>query len=160
MNVYLIRHGEAESGGMGMSDFDRQLTPHGRKVMKKAAEAWMRIIPTPEMIISSPLIRAKQTAEIVHAVMKVNSDIIFDRRLAGNDDTDSICEMVNTLGPKSVMLFGHEPDMSIHLSNLVSNGSMMAEYKKGMIAKISFYTRAKPGKGVLEFLLPAKLFDI
>lgn len=160
MNVYLIRHGEAESGGFSVSDFDRQLTPHGRKVMKKAAEAWLRIIPTPELIISSPLIRAKQTAEIVHSIMKVKSEILYDRRLAGNDDTDSICEMVNTLGAKSVMLFGHEPDMSIHLSNLVSNGSMNAEYKKGMIAKISFYTKAARAKGVLEFLLPAKLFDI
>lgn len=159
MNVYLIRHGEAESGGYSVTDFERRLTPHGKKLVKKAAEYWKKIIPVPELIVSSPLLRAKETAEIVHGVFGVKSDITFDRLLAGNTDTDSVCEMINMAGVNSIMLFGHEPDMSHHLSVMTSGGYMNAEFKKAMIARISFSSRAAKGRGVLEFLIPAKIFE-
>ncbi|MCC6549684.1 MAG: histidine phosphatase family protein [Ignavibacteriaceae bacterium] len=159
MNVYLIRHGEAESGGFSVTDFDRRLTPHGKKLVKKAAEYWKKIIPVPELIVSSPLLRAKETAEIVHSVFAVKAPISFDRLLAGNTDTDSVCEMINIFGVNSIMLFGHEPDMSHHLSMMTSGGHLNAEFKKAMIARISFASRAVRGKGVLEYLIPARIFE-
>ncbi|GMU86617.1 MAG: phosphohistidine phosphatase SixA [Ignavibacteriales bacterium] len=159
MNVYLIRHGEAESGGYSVTDFERRLTPHGKKVVKKAAEYWKKIIPLPDLIVSSPLLRAKETAEIVHDVFGVKSAIVFDRLLAGNTDTDSVCEMINIFGVNSVMLFGHEPDMSTHLSNMTTGGHLHVEFKKAMIARISFPSRAGRGRGALEFLIPVKIFE-
>ncbi len=56
------------------------------------------------------------------------------------------------------LLLGHEPDFSEHVSQLISNSGAKIDFKKGMIAKISFNGKAKLTRGVLEFLIPAKAY--
>lgn len=157
MIIYLIRHGDAEEHKIGRADSERKLTDEGKKKMHRAAEAWKNLIGGFDYLVSSPLIRAKETAEIAKEVFEFKDDILIDSRLAFGNNTDDIIALANELGG-NVAMFGHEPDFSAHVSNLISYGGALIDFKKGMIAKISFNGKAKLGAGTLEFLIPTKAF--
>ena len=82
MNIYLIRHGDAEKASTLKKDFDRTLTPEGEKKIKIAAEGWKFLTPQFSHIISSPLVRALQTAQIVAQVYKFAGKIYMTGALA------------------------------------------------------------------------------
>lgn len=157
MTIYLIRHGEAEEHKIGRADSERKLTEEGKRKMHRAAEGWKNLINGFDHLVSSPLIRAKETAEIVKEVFEIGDEILIDSRLIFGNKTDSVVDLANELNG-SIAMFGHEPDFSSHVSNLTSNGSNSVDFKKGMIAKISFHGKARLGAGVLEFLIPTKAF--
>ena len=158
MNIYLIRHGDAEKASALKKDFDRTLTPEGEKKIKIAAEGWKLLIPQFSHIISSPLVRALQTAEIVAQVYKFTGKIITDKRLIFGNRTEELIDLANEVMGHDMAFIGHEPDFSEHVSNLISNSSAKIDFKKGMIAKISFSAKAKMSRGVLEFLIPPKVY--
>lgn len=72
--------------------------------------------------------------------------------------TEDIISLVNEMPGDDIVLFGHEPDFSTHLSRLVSNSGAEFDFKKGAIAKIVFQGRARLSAGTLEFLVPVKAF--
>lgn len=76
MNLYLVRHGAAEDKKPGGRDFDRGLTEEGKKKMSAAVKGWKALIPGFDTLVSSPLIRAVQTAEIVKKGYGLKDDII------------------------------------------------------------------------------------
>lgn len=157
MTLYFIRHGEAEDHKLGKSDSERRLTEEGRKKMRRAAEGWKDLIGSFDYLVSSPLIRAKETADIVKDVFEFKDDILLDSRLIFGNKTENIVDLANELGG-NIAMFGHEPDFSNHVSNLISKGSATVNFKKGMIAKIMFGSKARIGVGILEFLIPTKAF--
>lgn len=67
MNIYLIRHGDSEGISKGMKDSERKLTPEGEMKIRNASIFWKNIIPDFDYIISSPYVRAVQTAKIIAA---------------------------------------------------------------------------------------------
>ena len=158
MNIYLIRHGDAEKASTHKKDFDRKLTVEGEQKIKTAAEGWKVLIPNFSHIISSPLIRVVQTAEIVAIVYKITGKIIMDKRLAFGGKTDDIIDIANEIMGNDMAFVGHEPDFSAHVSNLISSSGANIDFKKGMIARISFDGKVKMPRGVLEFLIPAKAY--
>ena len=158
MNIYLIRHGDAERASTYTKDFERNLTSEGEQKIKKAAEGWKVLIPQFSHIISSPLVRALQTAEIVAQVYKFKEKIIVDKRLMFGNRSEELIDLANEIMGTDMAFVGHEPDFSEHVSNLISISGASIDFKKGMIAKISFDRRAKLCKGVLEFLIPIKVF--
>ena len=158
MNIYLIRHGDAEKASVSKKDSERKLTPEGENKIKVSAEGWKLLIPQFSHIISSPLIRALQTAEIIASVFKFPGNIIVDKRITAGSKTEELIDIANEiLGPEMAFV-GHEPDFSEHVSHLISNSGVQIEFKKGMIAKISFNGRVKISRGVLEFLIPGKAY--
>src|SRR3990170_4168847 len=132
MNIYLIRHGDAEKASALKKDFDRTLTPEGEQKIK--------------------------TAEIVAQVYKFTGKIITDKRLIFGNRTEELIDLANEVMGHDMAFIGHEPDFSEHVSNLISNSSAKIDFKKGMIAKISFSAKAKMSRGVLEFLIPSKAY--
>lgn len=158
MNIYLIRHGDAEKASLSKKDFDRKLTPDGEQKIKTAAEAWKNLIPDFTHIISSPLVRAIQTAEIVAAVYKFSGKIIIDKRLSLGSKTENIIDLTFEIMGNDMAFVGHEPDFSSHVSNLISSSGARVDFKKGMIAKISFDGKVRMGRGILEFLIPIKAY--
>lgn len=158
MNIYLIRHGDAEKASGQKKDSDRMLTFEGEQKIKIAAEGWKVLIPQFSHIISSPLARALRTAEIVAQVFKFTGEIIIDKRLMFGNRTEELIDLANEIMGQDMAFVGHEPDFSEHASNLISNSSAKIDFKKGMIAKISFPAKAKISRGVLEFLIPAKAY--
>jgi phosphohistidine phosphatase len=158
MNIYLIRHGDSEGISKGLKDSERKLTPDGELKIRNASLFWKNIIPEFEYIISSPYLRALQTAKIIATVYNFKKEIFIDKRLGCGSETESLIEIFNSFQSGEIALVGHQPDLSNHLSRLISGSGASVEFKKGAIAKISFNNKVREGKGVLEFLVPPGIF--
>ncbi len=155
MNIYLIRHGDAERTSLSKKDFDRELTTSGLTKVKTAAINWKMLINSFDFIVSSPLKRAEQTASAIAEVYEFKKEILLDKRLSPGSKTENLIEIANSFSGEEIAFIGHQPDFSEHLSNMISTKGAYLEFKKGAIAKVSFYNKAHLGKGTLEFLIPA-----
>lgn len=158
MNLFLIRHGEAADKKAGQSDSERSLTEEGSKVLNSAAKNWKEFIPHFDYLVSSELKRAIQTAEIIRNVYNIKEKVHVDKRLNPGSNTEDIIDIANELSGENIALFGHEPDFSEHTSLFISSAGANVEFKKGAIAKITFHSKARIGAGVLQFLIPPKVF--
>lgn len=156
MNIYIVRHGDAEPAMIG-ADKERALTREGIEILYKATAGWKALIPNIDCIVSSPLLRAIQTAEIIHKAFSVQSDIIIDQTVVSGN-TSKILEIANVMRKQDILFCGHEPDCSRYLADMVANSGNNLSFKKGMIAKVSFNGKARIGAGYLDFIIPAKLF--
>ena len=78
MNLYLIRHSIAENITIDKKDFDRELTKEGKFVIKKTSEAWKNYIGNVDVVLTSPLKRAIQTAEIISTNLQEKQNLIKD----------------------------------------------------------------------------------
>jgi phosphohistidine phosphatase SixA len=158
MNLYLIRHGDAERISGEVQDFNRKLTPEGEFILRAAVKNWKNLIPSFDHIISSPYIRAIKTGKIIASEYNLLDKFDTNDKLSCGSKTEDIIEIANSLDGKNIALIGHEPDFSNHLSKLISSTVAFASFKKGAIAKIIFNNKAALSRGVLEFLIPAEIF--
>jgi len=155
MNLYLIRHGKAEVKSESGRDFDRELTVKGRRKIESIALRLNDLGITFDKIYSSPLVRAKQTAEIFLHHMINECDFEINNTLAAGCNAKTLLENI-LFEHEKVALIGHEPDMSQILSDLC--GAVNLQFKKGGIAKIVFEGEPRIGAGILEFLITPKIF--
>jgi Phosphohistidine phosphatase SixA len=158
MKIYLIRHGDAESSSLSQKDFDRNLSAQGIEKLKKTVYGWKNYIKSFDFLVSSPYLRAIQTTQIIADIYNINNKIIIDERIGCGSRTEDIINIANSLAVEKIAFIGHEPDMSNHISSLISAGGVNVEFKKAMIAKIAFGGRVRFSKGVLQYLIPSELF--
>ena len=158
MELLLVRHGIAEDQGARFpADFDRPLTSDGRARMVVEGAA-LRGLWLPDAIITSPLVRARQTAEILARACGIDGISVSDS--LAERDFDDVFAAVTKLGVRRVAAVGHEPLLSMTLSIALtgSPGTVRSTFKKGAAALIGFDGDAKAGEGWLEWLLqPAAL---
>src|SRR5262245_43734150 len=109
MDIYIVRHGIAEEGSRGMSDEKRALTSEGRKKMKEAAGGFAKLGLGVERVFSSPLVRARQTAEILAAPLQRAVEEMSELS-PGYGPSDVLRALQHFSGLKSVMLVGHQPN--------------------------------------------------
>jgi phosphohistidine phosphatase len=157
MKLYFLRHGVAvESGEWDGDDASRPLTDDGRKAMEREAKAIEELGIDPDRIITSPLTRAKQTAEIV--AQRLNAKIVEDDRLAGDFDEQALSLILrNHSDAKALMLVGHEPDFSRTIGELIGGGRV--DLKKGGLARVDLRDTSSLD-GELVWLVPPKLLMI
>jgi phosphohistidine phosphatase len=158
MNIYLIRHSDAEKSSETVKDNDRKLTKEGELKARASAAGWKNLIKGFDYIVSSPLTRAVETAKITSEIFGHGKEIVIDKKIACGSRTEELIELANSLGGEDVAFVGHEPDCSEHISRLTSISGSFVEFKKCAIAKICFQNKARIGKGILEFLIPPKAF--
>ena len=154
MNIFLIRHGKAEPASQGKKDIDRELTEEGISIIKRSVGFWKNGIISFDFIVTSPFKRAVQTAEIIAELMNYKNDLIKDSALSPGSSTRSVIQLAEALNADNIAFVGHQPDMGYHISSLVCNSQMNLKFSPVSIAKVSFDGKPKPGKGILEFLLP------
>ncbi len=159
MNLYLIRHGDAEKLSLSKTDFDRELTSKGRELTKKSAEALKKIVKPFDVIASSPLTRAVQTAEIVANVFDYSKEIITDKKITAGSSPEDLIDFIRSINVENIAVVGHEPDMSNYVSALTSSSGVYLEFKKGAVAKVNFEGKVRMASGTLEFLIPPKVFE-
>ena len=154
MNLYLIRHSIAENISFDKKDFDRELTEEGKFVIKKSAEAWKNYVGNVEVILTSPLIRAIQTAEIISSTLQEIPNLIKDNNLGTGSRTADLIDILNSLEYKNVVVVGHQPDLSQHLNNFCGTGSFNLAFPPASLAKIEFDNSIKYGRGRLIYFVP------
>ena len=106
MNLYLVRHSIAENISIDIKDFDRALTDEGKFVISKASEEWSKYISDVEVILTSPLKRALETAEIISSNIKSPHNIIKDNNLGTGIKTAHLIDLLNSLDYKNVFVVG------------------------------------------------------
>ena len=105
--MFLVRHAEAEPGDPDEPDELRRLTPRGRKQAQELGKRLARQRARPAVVISSPLLRARETAEAIAEQLAVGAE--QDDRLAPGCTIDVYREAVRGRG-ESVVTVGHQPD--------------------------------------------------
>lgn len=156
--IYVLRHGIAvERGTRGYAkDSDRPLTPEGRKKMRRIARTLRRFELSFDLILSSPYVRARQTAEIVAKAFKAEKGLKFSEHLAAEGDAEELIEQLRRLyhSPSSVLLVGHEPYLSQLISVLLTGEPDLAlTLKKGGLCKLTTQRLTYARCATLEWLL-------
>jgi phosphohistidine phosphatase len=153
MDIYFLRHGEAEDTAPDQTDAERPLTKKGRKQARKAGKWFAKNGISCEVIVSSPLLRASQTAKPI--AKKLGVGMIADARLSGGLLTvTGLVQLLNEFDdPPSVLLVGHEPDFSEVIGELIGGH---VEMKKAAIALVSC-EQLTAGEAELRFLIPPEL---
>jgi phosphohistidine phosphatase len=158
MELYILRHGIAvERGSPGYKkDGDRPLTKEGEEKMRQIAEAMLVMDLKFDLILSSPYIRAEQTARIV--ATELDEDVTFTEFLLPNANALELIREINDEKPQRVLLVGHEPDLSRLASLLVTGASdATIELKKGGLCKLTLDKLAFAQCATLNWLLTPRL---
>lgn len=161
MKLYLLRHGIAvDAGAPGCaSDADRYLTDEGREKVRRVAKAMVALELELGVMLSSPLIRARETAEIVADVLRMRKRLRLTDQLAPDASPLQLIREINTLRPRpdAVLLVGHEPFLSEFASFLLTGGVGLAlTLRKGGLLKLEMAKLEPDRRATLEWLLTPK----
>ena len=165
MNLYLMRHGLAvERGTPGYdNDGERPLTPKGERKVRRVAEALLQMEVVFEVILSSPLVRARQTAEALLAEVKAPEKLQLTEHLAPGGRAKELVKLIQELPgpPQNVLLVGHEPDLGQFASLLLSGGEAMSiPFKKGGVARLTVDRWRASRCASLEWLLTSRQMEM
>jgi phosphohistidine phosphatase len=155
--LYFLRHGKAGQGSMAPDDDERTLTPAGVDALRAAAPIWRRINLRPDVVISSPLPRALETAELLVAGLELSDPPVVDDRLRPGAEWADLAQVIASHAEaRRVMFVGHEPDLSSAVCLLT--GASAVRLRKGAIACLEFPGVPEPGSGELAWLLDPDLY--
>lgn len=151
MLLYILRHGDAIE--QGYEDVERPLSSVGKEQALIAANALKSLNASLDMILSSPLVRSKQTAKTIEKELQVNKFATTQHLIPGSDHLELI-KQLNELELNQILLVGHEPHLSVLVSLLI-NGKTYThiEIKKGSLALVETPFPIEVGKGMLKLLL-------
>jgi phosphohistidine phosphatase len=157
--LYFLRHGLADrSAFTGSDDRLRPLTPQGIARLEAATANLARLNLGCDRIVTSPLTRCLQTAEIAAAALGLVDSLVSDPRLApgfGLADLEEI--LAGHRDCDILMLVGHEPDFSVTVSELTGGSDLV--FKKGGLARVDLYPGPGP-TGDLVWLVPPKILSL
>ena len=149
MDVFLLRHGKAKQPSIREpSDHLRPLTISGFRSMEKIGMAIKKMNINPDILASSPLTRAVQTAEIVSR--HINSDVSIWESLKPEMSHHAAAEAILASDLDSIMLVGHEPHLSDLASHMISGGEASISIKKGGLVCIDITPR---NQNILRYVL-------
>ncbi len=164
MELYFLRHAIAvERGTPGYEDDSRRpLTDEGRAKMQNNARGMKALDISFDAVLSSPYVRAEQTAAIVASVFKIRtSDIRITEQLTPFAAFEDLLKELTTHFPKArrILLVGHEPHLSGMVSFLLVGGqSIPIEFKKGGLCSLRAEKLSGPGSATFNWMLtPAQL---
>jgi phosphohistidine phosphatase len=153
--LYLLRHSDAgDPMAWKGPDADRPLSGKGEKQAERLGRFLKEVGFKPDAVLSSPKVRAAQTAEIVARHLGV--PVTTSDLLAGALGIESVEAIVQHAGdPSRPVLVGHDPDFSDLLEALT--GASGVTMKKGALARIDAERPFAPGRGTLRWLVPPDL---
>ena len=156
VRLFFLRHGAAVDAEVWKGgDYDRPLTTDGQARVAREAKALSKLGLDVDVMITSPLERAKETAVIVADALKIRDRMVEDERLGSDFCVERLSEMLQEhVDAKTIMLVGHEPTMSETIGSLV--GGARIDLKKGGLACVDIPERASLS-GDLLWLVPPKI---
>lgn len=161
MELYLIRHGVAQQLGLknDFTDEKRTLTAEGRERMREAARGLRKLGVQLDLLLTSPLVRAVETAELVAEALGLSKkEIIETGRLApGGSAEDLFAEIKGHTGVESAALVGHEPYLGELAARMVqSSGRLAMNLRKGSVCCINIVETVPSFRGELLWLMTPK----
>ena len=152
MRLFFLRHGVAVPGSSRLNDFDRPLTEDGRTELAAVAQGLRRLKLKGVPILSSPLVRARETSDIVAPILNSTVEIVDDLRSGA--PFEAFQNLINrSLARECVLFVGHEPDFSDAASALIGAPGGTVVLKKAGALRIDISGRAERGAGRLRWLL-------
>lgn len=131
--LYLVRHGVAEDHSSTGRDFDRRLTDEGREKMSRAAQGLAALGTRVDVLVSSPLVRAVQTADEIAGAFPAARREVWEELACGVDEIALTSRLESEIPAENVMLVGHEPDL----------GELLSFFLTGRAS--AFHTRVRKG---------------
>jgi phosphohistidine phosphatase len=161
MELYLLRHGLAvERGTAGYEDDSRRpLTAKGKRKMERIARGMKSNGLSFDLILSSPFVRARQTAEMVARAFKATRRLKFSDHLSPDGELEDLIHDLKRLyqRPKSVLLVGHEPYLSHLMTTLLAGKPVFdVNFKKGGLCLLTAGSLRQGPCATLEWLLTPK----
>ena len=161
MDLLVIRHAIAgdrdEWAKTGRPDQDRPITDEGRERMQENARALQLLVPRLDLLATSPLVRAVQTAEVVSEAYD-DLDIVSAPPLASGGALDEVRAWLAARSESRIAIVGHEPDLGQLVSwFLVGNPSAGIGLKKGGACLLRFAGPPAPGTAELRWFMPPKI---
>ena len=150
MDVYFLRHGEADWPDWEKSDDERPLTRRGKKEMHEVGKFLKRVKAEPDLIVTSPLPRASQTADIAAEHLKTKSR--KDKLLAPGFGRPELERILKKYPAERLMVVGHEPDFS-HTIEQLTGGTI--KLSKAGVALVELNRSWRSGR--LLWLIPPKI---
>ncbi len=156
MEIYILRHGIA-ADAPGERDAERALTAEGRRKLKEVLARARAGGVTPDLILTSPLRRAIETARLAAEELGYKGEIVQTRALMPPSAPEDVWVDLQAHREDRVLISGHEPQFGELLSWLLNSPYMCVDFKKGALARVDAErTQARP-KGVLKWFLTPKL---
>ena len=156
MEVYVLRHGKAAPPSFRTpSDHDRPLTDVGLRDLSRTGRALRRMSIRPGTLASSPLLRAVQTAEAISRYVMADVEIWED--LKPETAPDETLHTIRSTGADSIMVVGHEPNLTGLISHMISDHAATISLKKGGLACVRLPVL---GRGALRYILTPKQMEM
>ena len=156
MEIYVLRHGEAEERETGLADRDRKLTAKGKQALKTVLTVASGLEVAPDVILTSPLRRAQETAALAAQVLGCKR-VIETRSLLPGASPDVVWKEIGADHKvDKILLAGHQP----HLGSLIAlllEAPVMVDLKKGALVRIATRGKLGPPRGVLKWMITAKV---
>jgi len=154
MQLYLLRHAEAEEDPT--NDEQRALTAKGEKQVRKVGRFCRSHSVIPDIILSSPLRRAEETARIFARELDVPNIVQVEEFLRpGMTAKSTLSGLEKYLEKASVLLVGHEPDFSTLAGSLIGTHAENIHFRKATLMSVSL-PKMESGAGAIDFLIPVK----
>jgi phosphohistidine phosphatase len=158
MEIYVFRHGIADDGQPGLPDSSRELTEEGRKktaeVVKLARKSGVR----PTLILTSPYVRARQTARIAAEQLEYDGQVLTVESLVPHGSPEGVWQDLRDHGDETaVLLAGHEPLLSRLVAYLLNAPALRVEMKKAGLVRIDIETMRAHPHGILRWMIVPKL---
>jgi phosphohistidine phosphatase len=158
LELYLVRHGiAAERGSAYPDDSKRPLTAGGITAMRKAVEGLAEFGVELDLVITSPLVRAKQTADILAQGIPGKPQVVSSDALAPAGSRAAVFQELARHARKGrIALVGHEPNLGELAARLIGARTPLA-FKKGAVCRIDFEVLPPKGSGTLCWLATPRM---
>ncbi len=160
MDLYFVRHAAAMPVGETVpDDASRELTAKGRRRMRQSARSLRRMKLCIEEIWTSPLVRARQTAELLAEELGLEDQVHIEETLSpGSAFPDLLGRVRECEHLSGIILVGHQPDLGQLLTWLLTGqGTDGIDFKKGGIAHVQVEEFGPPANCRLEWLLTPRM---
>ena len=154
MRLILFRHGEAEPAAPDGHDASRRLVAKGIAQNAAVARAIARTGLRPRLIIHSPLVRARETAEGIAPILEPKSGVVEDPRLACGARWKDVRDLAAECAAGKLVLVGHNPDFTEIAEALIGGGEVVLKTSGAACVNLEV---VMPGGACLEWLLTPEL---
>ncbi|HEX2222337.1 MAG TPA: histidine phosphatase family protein [Candidatus Limnocylindria bacterium] len=155
MILYFLRHGRAEDARAG-DDEGRRLSAEGAAQLRAASAIWRRLNLRPDVVVSSPLPRARETARIFCEALGVAQPRTDDDLRPGAGWPHFARALARHPDARRVAFVGHEPDLSAAISEVT--GASSVRMRPGGLACVEFYGVPEPAGGEIAWLIDPDLY--